>query len=180
MSALQQPGFPQAAREITVRTLNESDAEALRDIRLHCLKTVGEFMGPTYESESKRTLDEWKAVARETTDKAVFGLFNGTQLIGIMRAMKYDEDPSGQTALWGMTYLMPEYRSAGIAAPLYKAREEWTKQRYNRAMFFIREDNQRSQEIHLKHGAEYICTRQMNWPDRPNVGWRWFEVNFKR
>jgi hypothetical protein len=77
MSALRQLAFPHAAQEITIRTLNEGDAAALRDIRLHCLKTEGELMGPTYKSEASRTLAEWAEVARETTDKALFGMYDG-------------------------------------------------------------------------------------------------------
>ncbi len=173
MSAvLQQQVFPRTASEITVRVLNESDAAELRNIRLYCLKTEGELMGPTYESEALRTRAEWQDVARETADKALFGMYDGGRLIGIMRAMRHDD----QTALWGMTYVLPEYRGAGLSAPLYQAREEWSARRYKRAVCFMREDNRRSRDIHLKHGARFVEARPNSWPGRPPMMWNWYEV----
>jgi RimJ/RimL family protein N-acetyltransferase len=172
MSAVIQQDFPRTASAITVRTLNESDATALRNIRLYCLKTEGELMGPTYESEASKSLAEWRDAARETADKALFGMYDGDRLIGIMRAMRYDD----QTALWGMTYVLPEYRGAGLSAPLYQARQEWSARRYKRAVFFIRADNKRSRDIHLKHGARFVETRPNSWPDRPPIMWNWYEV----
>jgi GNAT superfamily N-acetyltransferase len=88
-----------------------------------------------------------------------------------MRAMGHDD-----LRFVGMTYVLPKYRGAGLSAQLYQAREEWTAQRYKRAVFFIREDNRRSQNIHLKHGARLIESTPNTWPDRPPMMWNWYEV----
>ena len=97
-------------------------------------------------------------------------MYDGGRLVGITRAMRSDE----QTALWGMTYVLPEYRGADLSAQLYQGREQWTAQRYQRAVFYIREENKRSQEIHTKHGARFTEAKPNPWPDRPPMIWNWY------
>jgi hypothetical protein len=42
-------------------------------------------------------------------------------------------------------------------------------------VFFIRDGNRRSTEIHIKNGALHLFTRQMAWGDRPPAPWHWYE-----
>jgi RimJ/RimL family protein N-acetyltransferase len=138
--------FSAAAAEITVRVLTADDGAAFRDVRLEALKREGELFGPTFENESKKTPQQWREEAAETADKASFGLFHGQRIIGIARAKRDDDDPTGATTLWGATYLNPDYREQKIAAGLYRARMEWTQRhpRYTKARCFILPDNLRS------------------------------------
>jgi hypothetical protein len=175
---------------LSVRELGPDNASAFRALRLHALKTEGELFGPTYENEVALSHDEWVARVTPTPDIRVFGLFDNDRngmLAGFMRAgpwNKPDEDPSGQTALWGQAYVLPSYRNRRdedgqkLSAPLYAARAAWTQTRYKAAVTFIREDNERSQAPHVKHGAELAFKRIIPWPNREPVSWNFYRVEF--
>jgi GNAT superfamily N-acetyltransferase len=165
-------------QKYTVRVLNADDAGAFRALRLHALKTEGEWLGPAYEDEVTIPYEQWREDVTPTEDMHYFGLFDRKKLIGAMRAAPWDEDNSRSTALWGRTYLLPEYRNQGLAKPLYVMREQWTKEhsRYTSAVLFIKHNNERSKNIHLRHGAELMCSRNMEWPHRPSSVWNWYRV----
>jgi GNAT superfamily N-acetyltransferase len=167
---------------LAARELGPEDVEAFRAIRLEALRTEGELFGPTYEREVALSYEEWTRRVTPTVDTRVFGLFRQRELVGIMRAMPWDEDPMGCTALWGAAYVKPKYRGQGLAMPLYAAREKWTRDHpeYTSAVLFIRQDNKRSQELHLKHGAKLMCERIMNWPDREPAAWNFYRVDFRK
>ena len=59
----------------------------------------------------------------------MFGLFDGDCLIGITAAFALAEDPAAQTAIFGMSFILPEYRGRGLSRLLYEARLEWTRAR---------------------------------------------------
>lgn len=175
--------------KLSVRQLDKGDASAFRAIRLKALQEEGEKFGPTYENEVRLTYAEWEARVTPTADTRVFGLFNNESLVGIMRVARWDEDPSGQTALWGQAYVLPEYRgrrdAAGekFSAPLYAARTRFTfdeHPRYTSAVTFIRQDNEPSQKPHLKHGAEFLYSRTMDWPGREPVQWNFYRITVER
>jgi RimJ/RimL family protein N-acetyltransferase len=178
MSNIQPRQFSATAAEITVRILTADDGAAFRNVRLEALKREGELFGPTFDNESKKTPQQWSDEAAATPDKAIFGLFHGQQLIGITRAKRDDDDPTGATTLWGATYLKPAYRGQGIAAGLYRARMEWTQQhpRYTTARCFILPDNLRSIHNIEQQGAVLTASKPIDWPDRPARDWNWYEI----
>jgi len=97
-----------------------------------------------------------------------------------MGAKQWDQDDTGKTALWWTAYLRSECRGLGHAAELYKLRKEWTIRRgFVRAVFFILEGNHRSTEIHERHGARFMYSEAIPWPDRPTNTWRWYDKNLR-
>lgn len=168
---------PTPVEQFTVRVLNAGDGNAFRAIRLEALKNEGQLFGPTYENENAVTdTGWWNERCTETKESCFFGLFANGDLIGIMGAKKWAQDDKGETALWWSAFLKKEYRSQGLATPLYEAREQWTiEHQFKRAVFFILDGNQRSMDIHEKQGAQYTSTELMEWPDRPTLPWRWYE-----
>lgn len=175
---------------LSVRVLGPDDTGAFRALRLHALKTEGELFGPTFENEIVLPHEEWEARVTPTPDIRVFGLFDDDRdglLVGFMRVGPWNkpgEDPSGQTALLGQAYVSHDYRNRRdadgqkLSAPLYAARDAWTRTRYKAAVTFIREDNQHSQAPHIKHGAKLLFQRVMDWPDRPPVLWNFYRIEF--
>ena len=165
-----------------VRGLGPSDLGAFRAVRLYALETEGELFGPTYENEVKLSYEAWEKRVTPTQDTQVFGLFCQNELVGTMRATFWDEDPTGCTALWGGAYVKPRYRGQQLAVPLYAAREQWTRNHptYTGAMIFIRQDNKRSQEIHLRHGAKMMFERVIYWPNREPVMWNFYRVDLRK
>jgi hypothetical protein len=174
---------------LSVRQLDKGDASAFRALRLKALQQEGEKFGPTYENEVRLTYAAWEERVNPTADTRIFGLFNKESLVGIMRVARWDEDPSGKTALWGQAYVLPEYRGRRDAtgekfsAPLYEARARFTfdeHPRYTSAVTFIRQDNEPSQKPHLKHGAEFLYSRNMDWPGRAPVQWNFYRITAER
>jgi RimJ/RimL family protein N-acetyltransferase len=162
---------------VTTRALNVEDATAFRTLRLETLQFYGEIFANYRQEMEKKPLEFWREFCTETGDRCLFGLFILGKLTGVMGAQKWDEDNTGKTTLWSYSYLRPEYRGRGLAASLYQSREKWTKEnsRFERAVFYIREESLRSRQIHEKHGAHYLYTKQMQWYDGPWAPWRWYE-----
>ncbi|WP_322030102.1 GNAT family N-acetyltransferase [Paraburkholderia sp. J76] len=107
--------------DITIRPLNEHDAEAFHAMRLYATQNYPAGVVPTYEEESKRTPEESRGVVRATDDRIVFGAFAGDKLVGITGLMR---DPRRKLAhkglVWGV-FVDPEWRGAGIARQLMDA-----------------------------------------------------------
>ena len=167
-------------KRYAVRVLDVKDVSAFRDLLLCAFKTEGEFLGPTYEDEVLKSDEQWRKKVSPTEHMHYFGLFDRGDLIGVMKAAPWDEDASGSTALWGCAYLKPEYRGQKLAKLLYVAREAWTLKHpdYTSVVLFIRHDNNRSQSIHLRHGAQMLFSRIMEWPHRQPSVWNWYRVTF--
>lgn len=161
---------------ITTRGLVPSDWQQLRELRLETLSHYGDIYTNYYRAIEIETNYFWKDLCNETDGHCFFGLFILEKLVGAMRVMTWEEDPSGETALWLSAYMKAEYRSRGLARNLYLAREKWTREKgYKRAVFYILEGNQRSMAIHEKHGARYMYTSEMEWYGGPKAPWRWYE-----
>ena len=169
--------FPDFGNLVTTRALKIDDAAAFRVLRLETLQYYGEIFANYHEEMKKKPFEFWRDFCMPTKDKSLFGLFILDKLMGVMGAQKWDEDKTGKTALWSYSYLRPEYRGRGLAASLYKARENWTREHsnYDRAVFYIRDGNNRSRSIHERHEAHYLYTKEMNWYDGPKATWHWFE-----
>jgi len=173
-----QPIFDLAAEEVgarlKVRELQPGDALQLAVLRLEALQNEGELFGPLFETEDKLTDADWKARASPSGKSTVFGLFDNNKLVGMMTAKPWEGDPSGRTVLWCQAYVSPSYRGNKYAKPLYMAREEWSRERYDEAVCFIHELNKHSQEIHERNGAVRVRSEIMHWPGRSPSNWHWY------
>jgi RimJ/RimL family protein N-acetyltransferase len=162
-----------------VRALTESDYRDFREVRLEALRLDGRYFATSYEEERNYTNDQWRHLSTESLDNCVIGLFDGEELIGITRVAKWDEDQHGHTALFGRSYIKPEYRGKGLAALLYEARLDWARHnpQFKRAVVFHREGNTVSKHINERYGARYWMTRPMQWADGQTADGFWYQID---
>jgi GNAT superfamily N-acetyltransferase len=111
---------------ITIRPLESREWAVLRDFRLQALKAAPGVYGESWEEAVSRSPQQWRDGITGRTHQ-IFGLFDGERLIGITGAATWRDDPSGQTAILIMSFILPEYRGLGLARLLYEARLEWIR-----------------------------------------------------
>ncbi len=151
---------------ITLRALTPEDWDIFRTMRICALKECpGVFLGK-YEDAKNFPQEHWQ----ETLDgqgKQVFGLFDNQELIGITAVFTWREDPSGETGVMAMSYIMPEYRGQGFSKLFYKARIEWAihYRPFKKLAIGHREGNEPSRRAMLDHGFQYTGQDMIEWPD---------------
>jgi RimJ/RimL family protein N-acetyltransferase len=103
---------------IEVRGLLPADSASYRRIRLEALRSAPEAFGSTFEAESAEPLS-WFAARLDSA--AVFGAFDGGDLIGIAGLfVKEGRKEAHKGVLWGM-YVRRDARGAGIGRRLVEA-----------------------------------------------------------
>jgi hypothetical protein len=93
---------------MTIRVLNESDAQLYQELRLSALKINPEAFGSTYEREVIFSLETVVERLKPTKEKFVLGAFedNGT-LVGIVTLMRENSHKMGHKGnVFGM-YVAP-------------------------------------------------------------------------
>lgn len=108
----------------TVRTLKTDDCTALFVLRLEALEAHPNYFLKTVADEKQRGLEHWVTSVNDPTC-GIFGLFDGTQLIGITGIFPKKGDETGTHAFMGMSYIKPAYRKRGLSHMLYQARIDW-------------------------------------------------------
>jgi len=159
-----------------VRALNAIDGNAFRALRLEATRPEGKDAKYFAENdEATWPPERWRERVAPTPRLIVFGAWDGPQLVGVMGAWDYDR--RDRTALWGNTYLREDYRRQRRAELIYAARETWTRRNphYDSAVFFIREDNKRSREIHEGNGAVMFAKELKRWRDGSTAMACWYE-----
>jgi RimJ/RimL family protein N-acetyltransferase len=104
---------------MTIRILNESDAQMYQELRLSALKINPEAFGSTYEREVKFALETVVERLKPNDDKFVLGAFEDRNLlVGIVTFMR---ESSPKTAHKGNVYGMfvePEMQGRGLGKSL--------------------------------------------------------------
>ncbi|MCB1537708.1 MAG: GNAT family N-acetyltransferase [Rhodospirillales bacterium] len=116
---------------IVCRLFKPEEWGILRDIRLSALKDTPQFFGSNFAREKDMPEVYWRETAH-SENCVTAGLFDGTQVMGIMGIATMKADASGESAvLWG-TYISPAWRGRGLAKKLYgvllayaAARADW-------------------------------------------------------
>jgi RimJ/RimL family protein N-acetyltransferase len=152
---------------VLLRELKPQDWIALRRIRLHALRTEPGLFFKSYEEEAGLTDAEWIARASGDETHQLFGLFDGDELIGISGVVADPGDPTGGTAGFGMSYILPEYRGRGLAARFYEARLAWAVARpqFVRAAVGHRRSNEASRRTLTRFGFRWSHDEPHHWPD---------------
>jgi RimJ/RimL family protein N-acetyltransferase len=151
-----------------MRPLVEGDWRALRDLRLHALRTEPGMYFSSLEAEFAHSEAQWRTLAANLDDRQrVFGLFEGEVLIGITAVFTYNGDPSERTAVFGMSYVRPEYRGQGHAQLYYEARFAWVRgnPRFTRVRVSHRRSNEPSRRAILRQGFASVDAVTRIWPD---------------
>jgi RimJ/RimL family protein N-acetyltransferase len=151
---------------ITIRALDPAEWATFRDFRLHALKSApGVFTG-TYEDSAARSSEQWQATVQGPGHQ-VFGLFDGECLIGITAAFTWREDPSGQTVMLAMSFILPEYRRRGLSRLFFDARLDWIRAQpqFKRIIVSHRASNAASRRAIERHGFVRTGRVEHVWPD---------------
>jgi RimJ/RimL family protein N-acetyltransferase len=151
---------------ITIRPLAASEWHALREIRLFALQTEPGVFFASYDSELTLLKDEWQRRIAGV-GCIIFGLFAGSDLIGITGVVADRDDPSGETAVLVMSYIRPAYRGRGLTALLYEARLKWiaSQPQFTRAIVSHRASNEASARAIRRHGFTLIERIPRTWPE---------------
>jgi len=150
-----------------IRPLDPSEWEAFKALRLQALKTEPGVFASPYEAEASRPSQDWKDTIAGSPPHQVFGLFDGERLIGITAAFTWRGDPSGESALLAMSYILPEYRGKGLSKLLYDARLAWIRAQpqFKRVVVSHRKSNEVSRKANQRHGFTEIKRAPYTWPD---------------
>lgn len=151
---------------VTVRPLERSEWRMLRDLRLFALQTEPGVFSSSYAREAALAEDEWQT-RMYGPDRRVFGAFDGSRLVGITGVMASRDDPSGETAMLVMSYLLPEYRGRGLSALFYDARLRWLREhsQFKRVVVYHRRSNEASRRANQRYGFVLTHAAPATWPD---------------
>jgi RimJ/RimL family protein N-acetyltransferase len=166
LSSMQYISVDASLTAISVRPLEEPEWAAFRNLRLQALRTEAGVFASTYEDEASKGPDEWRALIKNPAQK-LFGLFDDKRLIGITAVFTWRNDPSGQTAILAMSFILPEYRGRGLARRLYRARLDWVRlhPQFKRVIVSHRESNSLSRRATERQGFVLTGRTQHTWPD---------------
>ncbi len=128
-----------------------------RDMRLCALEECEGVYLPSYVESLEKEPAYWREVIAGD-DRAIFGLFDGQRHIGIGSVFTSRNDPSGQTGILAMGYILPEYRGQGLSRLLYHARIEWVLGHscFKKLEISHRVGNEASRRAILKHGFQLV------------------------
>jgi RimJ/RimL family protein N-acetyltransferase len=151
---------------IIIRALECSEWVAFRDFRLQALAAHPGVFGAAYATEVTKKPEEWQSTVGGPANQA-FGLFDLERLIGITAAFAWREDPSGNTAVLAMSFILPEYRGRGLSRLLYETRLDWIRSRpqFTRIVVSHRASNEASRRAIERHGFRVTHRAPRVWPD---------------
>jgi GNAT superfamily N-acetyltransferase len=155
--------------------------EMFRAMRLHALQTEPGYFLMSYAQEAAQPDEHWRAELIGSEKQQVFGLYDDARLIGITAAFTWRLDPSGATALFAMSYILPEYRGHGYSRLLYESRVAWVREhaQFEKIVVSHRASNAVSGKANRPFGFEYVRTESKNWPDGTTEDERIYELRLK-
>ena len=104
-----------------VRRLTALDAPSLRRLRLDALVETPESFGSSYEEEHTLTLDDIQGWVTPQDDSAMFGVFMGDDLVGIIGVGRQRKLKMRHKAHIWSVYVAPEQRGRGLGRLLLQA-----------------------------------------------------------
>jgi RimJ/RimL family protein N-acetyltransferase len=151
---------------ITIRPFDPNEWPLFKEFRLQALKAAPGVFATSYEEAAARSPQEWQETIRGSAHQT-FGLFDGERLIGITAAFTWRDDPSGQTAILAMSFILPEYRGRGLSRLFYEARLNWIRAQpqFRRVIVSHRASNEVSRRANQRYGFVVTGRTQHQWPD---------------
>jgi RimJ/RimL family protein N-acetyltransferase len=149
-----------------VRPLDLGDWAELRRVRLEALRSEPGAFHSNYAREAAHADNDWRDLIVAPSQR-LFGLFVGGALVGISAVFTDRNDPSGRTALFGMSYIQPDYRGRGYAALLHRARLDWTRTQPQFRIIRVshRASNAASGRAIVRSGFACVGRETRVWPD---------------
>ena len=151
---------------VAIRALDRSEWAMFRDFRLAALKAAPGAFATGYEEASRRTPEQWQATVSGDGHQ-VFGLFDNQRLVGISGVFAGTDDPRRESAVFVMSFILPEYRRRRLSHLLYRARLDWVlaRPRFKRIETAVRASNAVSLGACRRFGFVPIGRAPRTWPD---------------
>lgn len=154
---------------VTIRPLVPAEWEAFRDIRLRALaESPGNFFAALAQARDGPQ-GRWLEML-ESDDGVIFGLFDGSTLIGLTAVYVDRAIAARDTAGLGMTWVEPAWRGKGLSRPIYAVRIAWARQQgLRRIIVSHRDGNEPSRRAMLAAGFRETGRAPHDWPDGARV-----------
>lgn len=148
---------------VSLRQFGPQEVDAYRSIRLEALRLEPGSFCSSLARESKLTDEDWTR-RLSNPDSATFGLYDGTDLIGLTAVVIDPEQP--QTGLLVQDYIRASHRGRGLTRLFYQHRIAWARERgLRQVMVGYREDNAASLAGGLRAGFRPSHRQSQTWPD---------------
>jgi GNAT superfamily N-acetyltransferase len=154
--------------EFHIRPLGEDDWEAFKTLRLHALRSEPRVFSRRYEDEAGLSDAEWRAMAGNADpERCIFGLFAGSEMIGLTAIFTDWDDPTKRTAVLAMSFLLSPYRGRGLSRLFYETRLDWARARgsITRVRVSHRRSNDASRRANQRYGFRHVTAVDRLWPD---------------
>lgn len=143
-----------------IRLLQEDEASLYKSMRLEAIQTEPAMFRCSTPAEAELSDEEWQE--RIKHPRAVFGLFEGEQLIGMTSILLLDEEEG----YLGQSYIRKDYRGKKLSGLLYRIRMDWAKKmQLKRLSVSHRESNIISKAANQRSGFKYSHQESVNWLD---------------
>lgn len=151
---------------ILIRPFDRSEWDVFRNLRLQALRDEPGVFAASYDWAATLSPEEWQDTIQGPAHQ-VFGLFDEARLIGITAAFTWQDDPSGETAVLAMSFIIPEYRGRGLSQLFYEARLNWIRahSQFKRVVVSHRESNEISRRANQRYGFSVLRRASQKWPD---------------
>ncbi len=162
----------------TIRQFTAEDWPAYKAIRLKALATDPMVFSSNYTKEAAYVDEEWQRKLI-SSDRAVFGVYNGASLIGLTSIGFHHGDPIKQKAICWASWLEPGERGKKLSRLFYQARLDWAKSQPTVTVVETgcRASNIASEKANQHFG--FVCTRinpECIWPDGTTDAEKIFEL----
>ena len=161
---------------IQIKQLGAEDWRDYKAIRLKALRDCRSVFSSNYEKEAAYEDHFWQDRLKDQSC-AVFGLYDGSFIVGLTGIFTRADDQSGKTGQLGMSFIDAAYRGQGLSRLLYEVRINWAREqgRFDVILVSHRVDNEASRRANQAFGFKYIGKELTDWPD----GTKAYEYNYE-
>ena len=151
-------------KTIEIKRLTLENWPDLKIIRLDALKSDPLGFLSSYAVDVKKPDLHWQR-SFENAEKAIFGVYDGTDIIGM--GGLHPEKDTPRAARLGGGYIKSAYRGQGLGGQLLQIRIDWARASglYYAVYVSHRQNNAASQAMISKAGFAHIKTQEIAWPD---------------
>jgi len=154
---------------ISVRRIRVGEGDLFKRMRLAALHESPAAFASTYDSALNRSYESWSEQADSTaegSDRATFIAFSGGSPIGIAALYRDKQTMDAGEVL--QVWVVPEYRSKGVALDLMDAVFQWAGENgFRKIVATITKGNTRALRFYRKYGFNLADGASLDGPDDP-------------
>lgn len=154
------------SEDILLRQWTETDWQIFRAIRLEALAAHPDVFAPL-QNEAEQDESFWKE--RLQPKNAVFGLYDGEDVIGLTGVFRHKDSPDKGIVV--MNYIRPEYRGRSVSGLFYQACIDWAQRQGDIRTLLVgfREGVEATRLVSEKWGFTFLSTEQETFGDGETV-----------